>query len=125
VDAVLRLTGSHQAPVESADYVFCDASSLTDALTRVKDGTLEYPDQSATVICDVQDIHEPSAEFIELSGPGINQSIRVHVHGFESAALSAFAQRNALPPTGVDVVFVSQAGHVTCLSRYTKLRLED
>jgi alpha-D-ribose 1-methylphosphonate 5-triphosphate synthase subunit PhnH len=125
VDAVLRLTGSRVASLETADYVFCEGATLAEALARVKDGTLEYPDRSATLVCEVQDVHEPTSDYIELSGPGINGSIRVHVHGFEPEARAAFAERNAMPPTGVDVVFVSKAGHVNCLSRYTKLRLED
>ena len=125
VDAVLRLTGSRQASLEYADYVFCEAATLAEALARVKDGTLEYPDRSATLVCEVQDIDEPTSDYVELSGPGIDVSIRVHVDGLEPEARAAFVERNAMPPAGVDVVFVSKAGHVTCLSRYTKLRLED
>jgi alpha-D-ribose 1-methylphosphonate 5-triphosphate synthase subunit PhnH len=125
IDAVLRLTGSRQAAVESADYVFCEAASLAETLGRVKDGTLEYPDRSATVICEVEEVQETRSDGVEMSGPGIKDSTRVHVRGFGPEAQAAFRSRNSLPPTGIDVVFVSRAGHVTCLSRYTRLELED
>jgi alpha-D-ribose 1-methylphosphonate 5-triphosphate synthase subunit PhnH len=125
VDAVLRLTGSRLAAVEDADYVFCEAATVADALSRVKDGTLEYPDRSATVVCAVQDIGAAGLDGAEISGPGIDGSARLHVHGFDPVARAAFRDRNATPPLGVDVVFVSRAGHVTCLSRYTKLQVED
>jgi phosphonate C-P lyase system protein PhnH len=124
-EAVLRLTGSRVAPVEQADYVFCTVASLAETLRRAKDGTLEYPDRSATLVCEVHDVHEPGAERVELSGPGINGRQAVHVHGFDAAAQAAFVERNLLPPAGIDVVFVSRTGHVTCLSRYTKLHQED
>jgi alpha-D-ribose 1-methylphosphonate 5-triphosphate synthase subunit PhnH len=125
VDAILRLTGSRFATVEHADYVFCEAKSLAETLARVKDGTLEYPERGATVVCEVQAIDEPGSDYIELSGPGIKATRRVQVRGFGPEAQATFRDRNAAPPTGVDVAFVSMAGHVTCLSRYTKLQVED
>ncbi|HEY7467607.1 MAG TPA: phosphonate C-P lyase system protein PhnH [Dehalococcoidia bacterium] len=125
IDAVLRLTGSRQAAVEAADYVFCESASLAETLGRVKDGTLEYPDASATVVCEVAAVEERGPDAVGLSGPGIKGTLRVQVGGFGLESRAAFRVRNALPPTGVDVVFVSAAGHVTCLSRYTKLELED
>ena len=50
-DIVLQQTGSRLATLEDADYVLCDAASLPDVLRRSKDGTLEYPDRGATVVC--------------------------------------------------------------------------
>jgi phosphonate C-P lyase system protein PhnH len=122
-DAILRLTGSRVAAVEEADYVFCRAETLADALTRAKDGTPEYPDASATVICEVEAFEE-SGQTLSLSGPGIRDTTRVAVAGLSVQASTAYQERNAAPPIGVDVVLVSGSGQVVCLSRYTNLQLE-
>jgi alpha-D-ribose 1-methylphosphonate 5-triphosphate synthase subunit PhnH len=124
-DAVLRLTGSRLASLDAADYVFCDATTLAETLLRVKEGTSEYPDRSATVVCRVQELQEAGPDCVLLSGPGVNGSKQVFVADFDAAARAAFAERNAMPPTGVDVIFISRTGQVACLSRYTRLKVED
>jgi alpha-D-ribose 1-methylphosphonate 5-triphosphate synthase subunit PhnH len=126
-DAVLRQTGSRVAPAEDADYVFCRAESLAEALRRCKDGTPEYPDASATVICAVEAISEGNAngDSLTLSGPGIRDQTSVRVAGLMPDAEQAFREKNASLPLGVDVVFVSRSGQAVCLSRYTRLQVED
>lgn len=125
VDTVLRQTGSRQASVETADYVFCEPESLAGVLLAVKDGTPEYPDRSATVICRVPRIAEEGAGLLVLSGPGIREQARVCVPDFTLEARNAFTERNALPPLGIDLVLASPDGRVVCLSRYTRMERED
>jgi alpha-D-ribose 1-methylphosphonate 5-triphosphate synthase subunit PhnH len=122
-DAILRQTGSFAATVERADYVFTEPESLADALRQAKEGSPEYPDAGATVICRINSLTE--GEALTLSGPGIRDSARIHVEGFWGEARAAFAERNALPPLGLDLVLVSPDGGVVCLGRYTRIQEEN
>jgi alpha-D-ribose 1-methylphosphonate 5-triphosphate synthase subunit PhnH len=125
-DIILRQTGSRLAPLEAADYVLCDAASLRDVLRRSKDGTLEYPDRGATVVCLVQNVSasEPAGLPLLLSGPGIKDTACVWVDGIDGAAVQALVERNAGVPLGVDVAFVSKNGALCCFTRYTRVEVE-
>ena len=57
-EAILRQTGSHVAPLDVAQYVFCETNSLELVLNDAADGTWEYPDAGATVICLVEAVHQ-------------------------------------------------------------------
>jgi alpha-D-ribose 1-methylphosphonate 5-triphosphate synthase subunit PhnH len=58
---------------------------------------------------------------LTLAGPGIKETATVWVAGLPDGALPAFAEANADPPLGVDLVLVAADGAFTCLSRYTRL----
>ncbi|HLF76217.1 MAG TPA: phosphonate C-P lyase system protein PhnH [Dehalococcoidia bacterium] len=125
-DAILRQTGSREASPAEADYVFCDTGSLLQALSEAKDGPFEYPDENGTVVCLVQGIAgEPGrGTGLILSGPGIQDWLRVWVEGIPSDFAAAFEQRNSEPPMGLDLVLVAPDGSFTCLTRYTTLTQE-
>jgi alpha-D-ribose 1-methylphosphonate 5-triphosphate synthase subunit PhnH len=143
-EQILRSTGSRVAAVEEADYVFCDASSLTEALLSSKEGTPEFPDEGATVVCSVwslgadgqagirADVHAGMradgqagrSGSLLLSGPGIQETARIEVDGFSGEALAVFVQRNAAPPLGLDLVLVDPDGSVVSLGRYTRVQEE-
>jgi alpha-D-ribose 1-methylphosphonate 5-triphosphate synthase subunit PhnH len=125
-DVVLRQTGSRLAPLDEADYALCDAAALADTLRRAKDGTLEYPDRGATVVCLVQGLSatESAGRPLQLSGPGIKDAASVWVDGIDAAAAQAFNERNAAVPLGVDLVLVARSGAVCCLTRYTRIEVE-
>jgi alpha-D-ribose 1-methylphosphonate 5-triphosphate synthase subunit PhnH len=122
-EAVLRQTGSRLAPLAEADYALCEAGSLAEALDACKEGTLEYPDRSATLICRVDSIE--AGVRLALKGPGVRDTAYLAVAGLTDGAIAAFAGRNALPPLGIDVFFVAADGKVAGLPRYTRLHKED
>ena len=112
-DIVLRQTGSRLATLEAADYVLCDAASLPGVLRRSKDGTLEYPDRGATVVCLVQSVSCGRRRRAVGAGRAGDQGRGdVWVEGFDDAARDAFAERNADVPLGVDLVLVAPNGAV-------------
>ena len=125
-DVVLRQTGSRLAPLDLADYVLCDAAHLAEALRRSKDGTLEYPDHGATIVCLASGISavECAWQPVVLSGPGIKDTNCIWLEGIDIAAFDAFCKRNSQPPLGADLVLVAPGGEVCCLPRYTRLDLE-
>jgi phosphonate C-P lyase system protein PhnH len=135
-EQILRSTGSHVAAVAEADYVFCDAASLAEALRSSKEGTPEFPDEGATVICSVWSLSEGGQTGVRadgqtersgslaLSGAGIRETARIGVEGFAAEARKVFAERNAAPPLGLDLVLVAPDGSVVSLGRYTRIQEE-
>jgi alpha-D-ribose 1-methylphosphonate 5-triphosphate synthase subunit PhnH len=121
-EQILRSTGSRVAAVAEADYVFCDVPSLVEALRSGKEGTPEYPDQGATVVCGLAGLGR--GEKLTLSGPGIRDEARIQVEGLTAEARRVFAERNAMPPLGLDLILVSQDGRVVSLGRYTRIQEE-
>ncbi|MGE0687715.1 MAG: phosphonate C-P lyase system protein PhnH [Dehalococcoidia bacterium] len=123
VDLILRQTGSRAAAIDIAGYVICDAASLSEAFDWASEGTLEYPDQGATIICSVKGIAEDCD--LTLRGPGIKDVTFLAVEGFDDAALALFSECNAQPPLGLDVIFVAPDGRVACLTRYTRIERRE
>jgi alpha-D-ribose 1-methylphosphonate 5-triphosphate synthase subunit PhnH len=145
-EQILRSTGSRVAAWAEADYVFCDAPCLPEALRSSKEGTPEFPDEGATVVCSVKSLgvneqtgrrtdgprgmradgqtgmgSDAGRDSLALTGPGIRDIARIAVDGFSAEARRAFAERNAAPPLGLDLVLVDLEGTVVSLSRYTRI----
>ena len=137
-EAILRQTGSHVAPMDVAQYVFCDAASLEQALQGASDGTWEYPDAGATLVCLVTRIEElphpltaspreerrsqAGRDVVIASGPGIRDSIVVSVDGFSAEGQRAFVERNATRPLGLEIIFLTADGTLVSFTRYTRLQ---
>jgi phosphonate C-P lyase system protein PhnH len=145
-EAILRQTGSHVAPMDVAQYVFCDSATLEQALAEASDGTWEYPDAGATVVCRVTAVlpHLPAPSLLRprsgqaceergneasrasgtivASGPGIRDMATVRVEGFSAEARRAFMERNATRPLGLDIIFVTADGALVSFTRYTQLQ---
>ena len=87
------------------------------------EGSLEYPDHGATVVCRVASIRERGE--LALRGPGIEDVTRVSIDGFSDEAKRLLAERNSYPPLGLDLIFVAPDGRVVCLGRYTRITKEN
>jgi alpha-D-ribose 1-methylphosphonate 5-triphosphate synthase subunit PhnH len=61
---------------------------------------------------------------LAVSGPGIRETARIEVDGFSAEARKVFAERNAAPPLGLDLVLVAPDGSVVSLGRYTRIQEE-
>jgi len=123
VDAVLRQTGSRLEALEQAGYVLCQPDTLSRVLDGAMEGSLEYPDHGATVICRVESIREGGK--LALRGPGIEFVTRVSIDGFSDEAMRLLAERNSHPPLGLDLIFVAPDGRLVCLGRYTRITKEN
>ena len=121
-DTILRQTGSHVASLDVAQYVFCDAESLQTVLTEAADGTWEYPDAGATIVCRVPVIAPEGEAALVLAGPGIRNTATVYVGGFTAEARRTFNERNASRPLGLDIIFAAGEGAIVSLTRYTRLQ---
>jgi alpha-D-ribose 1-methylphosphonate 5-triphosphate synthase subunit PhnH len=56
-EPLLRYTGSRASPPERADYLLCHgADGIAAGLRAAKDGELEYPDRSGTLVALVESV---------------------------------------------------------------------
>lgn len=123
VDAVLRQTGSRLVALEQAGYVLCEADTFSRVLDGAMEGSLEYPDHGATVVCRIASIREGGV--LALRGPGIEDVTRIAIDGFTDEAIRLLAECNSHPPLGLDLIFVAPDGRVVCLGRYTRITKES
>lgn len=126
-DAILRQTGSHIAGTDVAQYVFCGVESLEAVLREALEGTWEYPDAGATVVCLTPGItagDDADEGSITVSGPGIRDTASVRMTGFSLPARRTFMERNAMRPLGLDLVMVTADGRLVSFSRYMRIQEE-
>jgi len=97
--------------VEAGDAMFALGSwAALDPLERMRIGTPEYPDRSATLIVEIDRL---TAEGARLTGPGIETEARLSL-----PETAAFAANRALFPLGCDFFFTA-GDHLAALPRTT------
>ena len=101
----------------SAAFVILDAMAGVSDFSGFSQGTLEYPDRSATLICQVDGLS--GGEGTRLTGPGIEVENRLAVHGVASSFWDALERNRRAFPLGVDVVLIAK-NRIACLPRTTK-----
>ncbi|MBS0644435.1 MAG: phosphonate C-P lyase system protein PhnH [Proteobacteria bacterium] len=103
---------------EQARAAFAFALTLPD-LALLPAGSDEAPDNSATVIVQVQSL-ERGARF-ELSGPGLRESAPLAVEGLPTDFADRWAANHALFPRGVDLLLCT-GNQVAALPRSVTVR---
>jgi alpha-D-ribose 1-methylphosphonate 5-triphosphate synthase subunit PhnH len=114
-------TGSTQAEIGESDFVIATRGTTSGQLSSIKRGTLEYPDQGATLVYLVEEITDQGGT-AELSGPGINGCACPRFSGLASAELVALREVNAEYPLGVDALFLDVKNRIACIPRSTRIR---
>lgn len=114
-------TGSSEAAVPEAAFIFAYGALPKAAWATVRCGTLAYPDQGATILYRLPAIGVRAALSkpvrLRLSGPGIEHDVWLSLAGLPAGE---FAARNAACrdyPMGIDCIFVDSAGQVACVPR--------
>ncbi len=123
-EQLLRRTGARTAALGAAAFVLADGAHATAAIQGAREGDLESPERSATVVVQVAEVGSGPLR-VALSGPGIEAVTHLEVTGLETAAFLALRERNATFPTGIDVVLVDTSGRVACVPRSTRIDWED
>ncbi len=117
---IMLNTGSNPRDLESADFVL--ALNELSELKKVKKGSLEYPDQGATVVRVVEEIGENlEGDFLTLTGPGINGKKTVSLRGVKRKEIIEIIEVNKDFPLGIDFLFVDKKDKVFALPRSTKI----
>lgn len=120
--AIQRLTGSRQAPIEQADYIFVDDdvddAQLAQTVQSVKCGNLVDPHLSATLIVKVKQI--TNTRHYQLTGPGVKNRRGLHIDGV-AQLLTARGKIVKVYPMGIELIFVDEAGNLVIIPRTTRL----
>ena len=123
-EQILRRTGARTAALADASYVLADAAHAVAVIEGAREGELEEPEHSATVVIVVSSVTGGTTR-AALTGPGIATVMALELDGIERSALSALLERNAVFPSGIDTVFVDLTGRVVCVPRSTRIEQED
>ncbi len=108
-----------------ADFVWAASIAELPPLERLKQGSAEYPDQSATCVVDVTawraaEVSEAGA--VSLRGPGVCDVITLAVDGMDAGFVRQHQAMQEHAPCGVDIFFCV-AGAVLGFPRSTRLLL--
>jgi alpha-D-ribose 1-methylphosphonate 5-triphosphate synthase subunit PhnH len=109
-----------------AQFLWIDGADSLPALHTLRQGSEDYPDQSATCVVDVASLESagiPADDSISqwtLSGPGIQGSQRLCVAGLPEDFAAQWAGNQAGFPRGVDL-FLTTHDQIVGLPRTTRI----
>jgi alpha-D-ribose 1-methylphosphonate 5-triphosphate synthase subunit PhnH len=111
-------TGSNHTSLPLADFVVIAGNSGDGEIGAAKRGTIEYPDDGATVIYLVDSISAEKGETrLALKGPGIARLAYLSLSGLGRGDLAAIGEANTEFPFGIDIILVDRNGSVACIPR--------
>jgi len=113
-------TGAQQAEMDVADYVFLPEGWYGEELYDARTGTPTYPEDSATIIAQIEFISElpkPDSLEITLKGPGVNGEAKVYVGGINTDLLDYVKIQNGEYPLGIDLIITDRENNVIGLPR--------
>lgn len=110
--------------VEDADFVFISGKSMSEIIGNIKKGELEFPEDSATLIIDVDKIEkspiDQSCELI-LKGPGVKSEEILYIKGITDEIFQEIKNANSEYPLGIDVILSDVDGNIICIPRTNNL----
>lgn len=114
------VTLSEEKAICEVDYIFVtNAQTLSAIFVQAKCGTLMDPHRSATLI--IRDSGEPE-QIMMLYGPGIDGTMEFSCSETVQQAIALRDQQEYEYPMGVDLIFVTDSGDVTCIPRLVRRR---
>lgn len=114
-EQIKLLTHAEQTSLSEADYLFVtDFSKLQSAVEGAKSGTLEDPQRSATILVADNGLKEIQGTFF---GPGIKEIANVMITDTMSQAVRIRDEQEYEYPQGIDYIFVTGEGMLTCIPR--------
>lgn len=120
---VRQRTAARPTPAEQADFVVGSWDTLDASLPlRLRQGTLEYPNDSATLLILVPSLDAKSGLRLDLAGPGVPAGYHAWIGGL-TAALFEARDEAAEYPCGIDLLLIDPSGQVLALPRSTALAL--
>jgi alpha-D-ribose 1-methylphosphonate 5-triphosphate synthase subunit PhnH len=122
---VRQRTATPWAAVEDADFVVASADSLDAGLPlKLRQGTLAYPNDSATLVILVPSLDQARTDglVLKLAGPGVPAGHTFRVAGL-APALFAARDEVAEYPRGIDIILIDPAGQVAALPRSTAIEV--
>jgi alpha-D-ribose 1-methylphosphonate 5-triphosphate synthase subunit PhnH len=111
------------ADVTQAQFIWVGQGDALPQLHNLRQGSDAYPDQSATCVIEVHNLHADEAGW-RLQGPGILGERTLRVQGLAADFPSQWSRNHASFPCGVDV-FLATATHIVGLPRSTRIIAEE
>jgi alpha-D-ribose 1-methylphosphonate 5-triphosphate synthase subunit PhnH len=112
-----------------AQFVWVGAADPMPALHSLRQGSDEFPDQSATCVIDVHHLcatpataTTPDMQYWTLGGPGIREAAQVGVAGLTADFVAQWAHNHAGFPCGVDL-FLATHDALVGLPRTTQITI--
>lgn len=122
---LLLNTAARPVATSEADFVFVQGRQVVaEDLSNLKAGSLSYPEESATLIVDVDEIGSepvPDALVLELSGPGVDGRRKVYMRGLDPAVLRTLEEQNLEFPLGIDAIFTDAEQRFFCIPRTSRM----
>ena len=125
---VRQRTSAGDAQAVEADFILAFAETIDPELPlRVKHGSLEYPDDGATIVVAVQslDQHAQSGARLKLDGPGVPEGHELRVTDLPVEFFEARAEVARHYPCGVDTILVDAEGRLTALPRSARITVVE
>jgi alpha-D-ribose 1-methylphosphonate 5-triphosphate synthase subunit PhnH len=123
---VTDLTASRLTGVPDADFIIVTNGSSRGRILEAKRGSLEYPDQGATIIYLVESLgrNGQAGLQVRLQGPGVRKEIRSNISGLDEDEILGLKKVNEEFPLGVDCFFLDRTGRVMGIPRssYVEVR---
>lgn len=91
-----------------ADFVWAASIAELPPLQRLRQGSAEYPDQSATCVVEVTGWRTAAAsdfDAVSLRGPGVRDVLTLAVDGMDAGFVQQHHAMQAHAPCGVDMFF--------------------
>ncbi len=106
--------------INDADFVFIHGNAMDEIIGSIKKGELEYPEDNATLIIDVEKIEtlptDQSCQLI-LRGPGVKSEEIIYIKGIANEILAEIKNANNEYPLGIDVILSDKEGNIICIPR--------
>ncbi len=125
-ELMVRRTRTTLVEAGSADFAVASTGSLDHGLPeRLRRGSLEYPDDGATLVVDVPSLDGATTGDLELTltGPGIESVRRLQLAGLPAAFIHSRNRAVAQYPMGIDLILIDTAGRVAGLPRTTNISI--
>jgi alpha-D-ribose 1-methylphosphonate 5-triphosphate synthase subunit PhnH len=109
--------------VEEADYVLFDGTRFDEDFSRLKRGSAEFPETSATAVLCVSRLAEGAGEAdakpcrLVLTGPGVRERTSLTLTGLDHRYTEERGRANRFPPMGIDLFLVDPEGRVAGIPR--------
>lgn len=120
-ERISRATGARRAPAGEEDFLLVLGGDSGGALRGLKRGSLESPEEGATVVYAVERLSVGGPLTLALSGPGVLGERSLGVEGLARAEVEALRESRAAYPMGVDAYLVDASGLVAGLPRSTRI----
>lgn len=121
VRTVARASGCRVAELSDADFVVAGAGSSAGAVSRVRTGTPDWPDSSATLVYLVDSVAQEGGDTV-WTGPGIPGERSPKVEGLDPVEWDRLREANSGYPIGIDCVFLDASGRILAMPRSTRVR---